>query len=204
MNATRQIFSQSLGTEELLDTVEATLQRDINDTLAAIYVRKAVADEARAARRGVTYAPLTVHEIPIENYHTGNFPSLALEEVPYEEYPYIVMTIEDYAPDAEDSRQDHLDVFRQSLAVHTLAYATEEEGAEVVFRRAVRMSEAVYWTFVNDPVMHRFLSGLSNPTRGQHSIPWTNQKKGRGANYWYQAVGTSYAIKTYTTQYDLG
>jgi hypothetical protein len=151
----------------------------------------------------VPYIPLTYDDIPPDHFHTGNFPSLVLEEVPEEAYPYIVLTVEDYIPDIEDARQDHLNVFRENLVIHCLAHATPEEGSEVVFRRAVRMAEAVYLCFASDPTMQSALSGISNPTRGQHSIPWTYQFKGRGENHWFQAVGTSYAIKNYSSMYDV-
>lgn len=195
------VHYRSTGVEELLDMVEAILIANINDALEEVYNRMVAADQARALRRQVDYVPLTYEEVPPAHFHTGNFPSLVLDEVPKDDYPYIVLTIEDYAPDAESPRNDHMNVYRKALAVHCLAKASVEEGHEVVFRRAIRMGEAVYITLASEPSMRSALAGIDNPTRGQHSIPWTHQHKGRGPDIWFQSVGTSYAIRSYTTMH---
>lgn len=196
------IAYRSTGVEELLDVVETILIRDINDALDEVYARREEADIARATRRQQEYVPVSFEYVVPDHFHTGNFPSLVLEEIPPDDYPFIVLTIEDFVPDAEDIAQDHLSVYRDALVVHCLAKSTDEEGAEVVFRRAVRMGEAVFVTLASATELRRALAQFSNPTRGQHSIPWTSQHKGRGADSWYQSVGMSYAIKSYTTIYD--
>jgi hypothetical protein len=193
---------RSTGVEELLDQIEIVLIDSINDALAEVYARRELSDIARAERRGVDYVALSYEQVPSDHFHIGNFPSLVLEEVPPDAYPYLVLTVEDFMPDAEDIRQDHINVYRDALVVHCLAKSSDEEGPEVVFRRAVRMGEAVFLALGTDPVVSRLLGTFSNPTRGQQSIPWTSQHKGRGNNSWYQAVGMSYAIKSYSTMYD--
>lgn len=198
------VYSRSTGLEELLDDVEKSLHDNLNDALAEVFARRQAADQLRAQWRGVDYVPITMDPIPDDHFHTGNFPSLVLEEVPMEAYPYLVITIEEYAPDPEDARQDHLNVFRESLVVHCLASAEpdEHDPSELVFRRAIRMGEAVFLSLASDPALSKRLAQFSNPVRGQHSVPWTYQHKGRGKNYWYQAVGTSYAIKNYSSMFD--
>jgi hypothetical protein len=196
------IHQRSTGIEELLDLVEIALVENINDALVEIYARRELSDIARAERRGLDYTALTYEEIPPDHFHTGNFPSLVLEEIGPDDYPYVVLTIEDFTPDAEDVRQDHINVYRDALVVHCLAKSNSDEGPEVVFRRAVRMGEAVFLTLGTNAVTSRLLGTFSNPTRGQQSIPWTSDHKGRGADIWYQAVGMSYAIKSYTTVFD--
>jgi hypothetical protein len=193
---------QSTGVEELLDVIETVLIDNINDALAEIYARRELSDIARAERRGEDYVALTYETVPPDHFHIGNFPSLVLEEVSPDEYPYIVLTIEDFVPDAEDIRQDHINVYRDALVVHCLAKSSNDEGPEIVFRRAVRMGEAVFMVLGTDPATSSLLGTFSNPTRGQQSIPWTSNHKGRGENSWYQAVGMSYAIKSYSSMYD--
>lgn len=197
-----QVVSKSTGVEEVLDEIEAVLIPEINPALAEVYERREQADKDRATRRQIEYVPLEYDEVPPSHFHTGNFPSLVLEEVPRDSYPYIVLTIDDYSVDPEDPRHDHMSVFRDAVAVHCLAKASPEEGSEVVFRRAIRMGEAVFLALASNPSMQKRLGGLSNPLRGQPSIPWTYQEQGLGEDWWYQAVGTSYAIKTYTSMYD--
>jgi hypothetical protein len=196
-----------LGTEELLDMVESAIIRDINDALAVVYERRATADEARAVLRGEVYVPLVYEEVPSSHVWIGNFPSLVLEEVGPEAYPYIAVTTEDYVSDAEDARNDQVDVRRHGFTVHSLAKSKPEGdvngvgidyASHIVFRRAVRMGEAVHLVLHQDPATSRLLSGSSNPVRGQQSLPWTYQHKGRGPGFWFQAVGTTYAIKSYT------
>lgn len=199
-----------LGTEDVLAIVESAIIRDINEALDVIYDRRAAADQARATLRGESYVPLEYEEILPSHVYVGNFPALALEEVGPEAYPYIAVTVEDYVPEAEDPRLDHTSVFRSGFTVHCLAKA-EPEGeltgvnidaaSDTVFRRAVRMGEAVFLVLNQDPAARRLISGSSNPTRGQQSLPWTYQHNGVGPNFWFQAVGTSYAIKSYTNSF---
>ena len=186
----------------MLDDIEIALQSEINGALQAVYDFLEPRDEARALRRGVPYVPMEPVDIPVDHFHVGNFPRMVLEEVPEDMYPYIVLAIEDAIPDAESGNQDHMSVFRQALAVHSLASATNDEGSEVVYRRALRMGEAVHLVMSTNLACKRLLKGMPNPTRGQSSIPWTYRTQGRNNNRaWYQAVGLTYAIKIYTTSY---
>lgn len=195
------------GTEEMLDMIESAIIRDINEALAAVYDRRTEADQARAELRGEVYAPFEYEDVPPSHVWVGNFPSLVLEEIGPDAYPYIAVTPDDYSPDAEDLRHDHVDVFRNGFTVHCLAKAAPEGdvngtgidyASEIVFRRAVRMGEAMHLVLNQDPTTSRLLSGSANPMRGQQSLPWTYQHLGRGPNFWFQAVGTTYAIKSYT------
>jgi hypothetical protein len=194
---------QALGTEGMLDDIEIALIAEVNEALQAVYDFLVPRDEERAERRGVPYVPLEPVDIPPDHFHVGNFPRMVLEDVPSDMYPYIVLAIEDAAPDSESANQDHQMVFRQALAVHSLASATEDEGSEVVYRRALRMGEAVHLVMSSNPTCKRLLRGMPNPTRGQSSIPWTYRTQGRNQNRaWYQAVGLTYGVKIYTTSYD--
>lgn len=194
-----QIYHGTLGVEEVLEAVEIVLSRDINDCLRTVYDMREEMDRNRAERRGYDYRPLTYDDVPPDHFHAGAFPHPVLDNTPKDSYPFIVLTVDDVVPDAEDARSDHIDIYRDNLMVHALARASEAEGAEIVFRRGVRMAQAAYLAIASDPVTRDMLLGLSNPVRGQHSIPWTYQEKGRGPDWWFQAVGTSYALKTRTT-----
>lgn len=194
---------QSLGGEKLLDDIEIALISEINTALQHVYDALEEQDQARAIRRGIPYVEMEPVPIPPDHFHVGNFPRQVLEDVPGEMYPYIVLAVEDMLPDPENAAQDHVSVYRQALAVHSLASATEDEGSEIVYRRALRMGEAVHLVLSTNPMCIRLLKGMPNPTRGQSSIPWTYRTKGHGnSRNWYQAVGLSYAIKIYTTSYD--
>ena len=197
-----------VGTEEILALVESAIIRDVNEALEVVYERRVPGDQARAELRGEEYVPLEYEEVPPNHVFVGNFPSLVLEEVGPEAYPYIAVTVDDYAPDVEDTRLDHVDVYRNGFTVHCLAKATPEgdinstgvdNASDTVFRRAIRMGEAVHLVLNQDPATKRMISGSSNPTRGQQSLPWTYQRNGIGPNIWFQAVGTSYTIKSYNS-----
>jgi len=210
------VIESSLGTEEILDAVERVIINDINLALETVYERRVVPDQVRAELRGEPYVPLTYEEVPSNHVWIGNFPSVVLEEVGPEQYPYVAVTPDDYTPDAEDIRLDQTSSYRLAFTVHCLAKASPEDGLDsgidydphpidpasnVVFRRAVRMSEAVFLALGSNPETARLIQGFSNPLRGQQSIPWRYQHKGRGPNFWFQAVGTSYAVKAYTTMH---
>ena len=196
-----RIFSQSTGTEELLDEVETVLISDINDALDQVYNRQEASDQARALRRNIPYFPIEYEYVPPDHFHTGNFPSISLEEVPLDSYPYIVLTIEGYTPNPESARDDHKNVYDDILVVHCLAQASLEEGSETVFRRSVRMGEAVYIALMSNTAMEKKLSASANPVRGQTSLPFTSNYKGRGDKWWFQSCGTQYSIKSYTSMW---
>ncbi len=196
------VVSPTIDSEVMLDDIEIVLSGGINEALVDVYASLEDRDIARAERRGVEYVALTYNEVPPDHFHVGNFPRQVLKDVPNEMYPYIVLAVEDMVPDAESANQDHMTVFRQALAIHSLAMASEDEGSEVVYRRALRMGVAVHTVLMSDRRTSRMLSGLVNPTRGQSSIPWTYREGGRNdKRAWYQAVGLSYAIKLYTSRY---
>jgi len=196
-----QLIHSALGLEEIFDVVAVAIISDINSALDTVYARRNPLDKALAEARGIDFEPLTYDEVPRHHVHIGNFPSLAFDEVAPEEYPYIALTLEDYSPDPEDPSQDHMNVFRDGIVVHCLSQASEHEGAEVVFRRSCRMAEAVFIVLASNSETQRMFSGLSNPIRGRPSIPWRYQKDGYGENGWFQAIGTQYQIKSYTTIY---
>jgi hypothetical protein len=193
--------SKSTGVEELLDQVETVLIRDINPALAEVYARREQSDIDRAERRSLPYIPMEYDEVPADHFHIGNFPSLALDEVPHDSYPYVVLTVEDLVPDAENSFQDQRNIYRESLSVHCLAKSSFEEGVDIVFRRAVRMGEAVFISLMSERTLRSNLA-LPNPARGRYSIPWDDSAQGHGDTFWFQACGLSFAIKSYTSMYE--
>lgn len=193
------VSDSSLGIEEIMDSMALVLMSDVNSALATVYERRLARDEALAIARGIEFVELEYEDIPSNHVHIGNFPSLALDEIGKEEYPYLALTLEDYAPDPEDAAQDHMSVFRDGIVIHAFAAATDDEGSEVVFRRACRMAEAVFITISSNAQTQKLLSGLSNPVRGRPSVPWRYQYQGHGEDWWFQAVGTQYQIKSYTS-----
>jgi len=196
-----RVISQSTGVEELFDEIEAVLIAGVNDALDQVYARREAADMERAQRRNEVYVPIEYDPIPPEHFHTGGFPSLIVEEAPMEVYPYIAMTFENYVPDGEDARNDHMNVYRDVIMIHCMASATDDEGSEVLFRRCIRMGEAVYLTLMSDPILSKKLDAGGNPVRGQASMPFKKVTDGQGDPWWFQSYGTQYAIKSYTTMW---
>ena len=137
-----------LGTEDILAIIESAIIRDINDALEVVYERRAAADQARADLRGEPYVPLEYEEVPPSHVYVGNFPSLVLEEVGPEAYPYIAVTVEDRFPRRQKtSRLDHMSVYRSGFTVHCLAKSEPggeltgvniDAASDIVFRRAVQ------------------------------------------------------------------
>lgn len=196
------LSGNTIGIENLLDDVEKVIMGSINDSLAFVYTARAPQDEERAAQRGEVYLKIEYDQVAPNHIYVGWVPSFVDQEVSLESYPYLAFTWENYMPDPEDAGQDHRTVTRQALTIHALVTATQKEGPEIAFRRAVRMSEAVFISLASDPSMQKKLSGLSNPTSAQPSVPFVTQYNGHGDKFWFQAVGTSYAVKSYSSQYD--
>lgn len=197
-----QVIQSALGLEEIFDVVAIAIISDVNSALETVYERRLPLDQALAEARGIDFDSFDYEEIPATHVHIGNFPSLAFDEVAPDEYPYIALTLEDYSPDPEDALQDHMNVFRDGIVVHCLSRASEAEGPEIVFRRSCRMAEAVFIVLASNSSTQKMLSGLSNPVRGRPSIPWRYQSEGYGENGWFQAIGTQYQIKSYTSMID--
>jgi hypothetical protein len=193
-------ISRGLGIEDLVDLMVDTLEAKLNDQLAVIAAMRDPLDEARAARRGVPYVPITLDPIPPTGFHTGSVPSFIMgDDLEPGAYPYVAVTFDDESPDPEDARHDHLNVYRNILMIHTIAKATLAEGPEFAWRRAVRMSEAAYRVVQGDAQLKRVEKGASNPMRALISEPFRVSIDGIDDNdFLWQTAGAQYVAKNYT------
>jgi hypothetical protein len=193
---------EGLGIEELVDQVETVLSESLNDMIDQRNAYWVPLDQERAAMRGVAYEPIVVDAIADDAFHTFNIPSLVREEFnTLDNIPYVAIVPDDSAPDAEDARQDHRNVQQQLLSIHSIARTmTPAEDPELAGRRAVRIADAIYMTVLSDMRLSRKLKPLSNPVRVRVSEPFVFNVEGHGdEDYYWQAAGVQYAVKSYTT-----
>lgn len=192
---------QGIGIEALVDDISGTLRAKLNAQLDVQAAKWAPLDQARAAEAGVSYTPITLEPVDPASFHVGNVPSLVRDDLALDDYPYVAVTFEDAAPDPENDRHDHMNVLRDALTIHAIAKAEKSaDGAEIVFRRAARMAEAIYAVVMGDSKLSRMLTGVSNPMRVELSQPFLFNPEGLEDQDWFWlAAGTQYAIKNYTT-----
>lgn len=185
--------------EDLVDLMIDTLEAKLNDQLVVQAESREPNDQARAARRGVEYVPITLDPVAPTSFHVGSVPSLIQDDLPEDAYPYVAVTFDDSTPDPEDARQDHRNVYRDTIMVHTVAKASLAEGPEFAFRRAARMAEAAYSVVMGDAMLARMVRGVSNPMRALISEPFRFNPTGieEGDMFW-QSAGAQYAAKVYT------
>jgi hypothetical protein len=184
------VYQTGIGIEEVADR--------INAALAAQETFWEQADRDRAAFRGVEYVRINLEPVSPDSFHIGNIPSLVKEEIPKDQYPYIAITPTDMVPDPADAENDHINVHRSGVGIHSVAKASPVEGPEFAFRRAARMAEAIYSVVVGDKDLKRMLQGLSNPLRAQLSETFVFQPGGHGDDWFWQAAGTQWAVKSYS------
>jgi hypothetical protein len=193
------ITYEGLGIEEVVDRVVMTLREKLNGQLEIQVSKWEPKDRARAQALGIDYVPITLEPVSPDGFHVGNVPSLVRDDLPLESYPYVAVTPEDASPDPEDARHDQRNVYQDLLTIHTIAKSSKSEGAEFAFRRAARMAEAVYAVVEHDPQLRRMIQGASNPMRVRISEPFVFSPEGiDDMDYYWQAAGSQYAVKTYT------
>lgn len=190
-----------LGIEEVVDDLEIILIAEVNDAILVVNDRLEERDQARAARRGIPYEPLTVESIDAAHFHTGSIPSFIQREDRRQFYPLIAIVPGRIAPHPESAAMDNYDIFNDFVSVHTFAKATPEEGdkyrqAEIGYRRAVRYAEAVYHVVRTHRKLRSMLSGLTNPLQALISEPWyVTPTDGIGEDWCWLAAGAEYQIK---------
>lgn len=191
-----------LGVEQLADEIEDALRDKLNDQLTVTEATWEPIDRARATRRQQRYIPVTLDPVLPDAFYFGSLPSLmAGDDLSPNDFPYVAVTVEDISPHPEDSVSDHLNVFLGTMTVHGLAKADTTEGrniaAELVVRRALRMSEAIYAVISSS--LSRRLAGLSNPQRVRASEPFVFNPEGREDTEWFwSAAFTQWGIRNYT------
>lgn len=190
---------RGLGIEDLVDLMSDTMEDKLNTALDRQFANREPKDQARADRRGVDYVPITLPHVDPTSFYVGSIPSLIRDDLPDSAYPYVAVTFDDATPDPENERQDHRNVYRETLMVHTIAKATLVEGPEFAFRRAARMAEAAYSVVMGDGQLKRLVQGVSNPMRALISEPFRVSLDGNDANdFYWQAAGTQWVAKSYT------
>lgn len=195
---------EGLGTEEITDLVDVVMRDTINDAIAYQEERMQEHDAMRAAALGVPHVPLTVERIPPGNFHVGAIPSFVQTEDRVEAYPMLVTRNGRTTPDAEHARMDGYGVYQNALMIDTFARCDPDEAegpqrAEIAWRRAMRMAEAVHHVICTDPRVARKVAGVAGPILVERSEPWYFMAvDGHGEDWVWVAVMHMYQIKNYS------
>lgn len=193
------VRSTGFAIEQIVWEIERILLASYDDARMVIDAAAVAMDQERADLRGVAYVPIVTEPVPAENIHPGQLPSFVREDDRLTNYPLIAIEPTRVAPDAEDARQDQQNVHLDFVTIHVGAKASPEEAEDVVYRRTVRMAEAIYWLVRNNPRLHHILKGVSNPMTGLLSEPWRYPAiDGHGDEWWFRVCGQEFQIKNYS------
>lgn len=185
--------------EQIAWEIERTLLESYDDARMAVDRAAVAMDQERADLRGVAYVPIVTEPVPAENIHVGYLPSFVREDDHVGNYPLVAIEPTRVGPDAEDARQDQQDVFLDMVTIHVGAKASPAEGEDVVYRRTVRMAEAVFYLVRTNTRLTRILRGMSNPMQGLLSEPWKYPAEdGHGEEWWFRVCGQEYQVKNYS------
>lgn len=202
---------EGLGTEEIVDEVFIVMRQEYNAALAVIQQRGDEIDQARADRLGVEVPAVTLELVddtpregmsfPYGNFHVGSIPSFVMSEDRVVNYPMLVVAVGRSMPDPENMLMDQMDVLQSGIAIHVFARADPNKGefAEVAYRRAMRMAEAVHYV-VNSTSLRRLVVGVSGPILVDRSEPWYfPSEDGHGVDWCWMAASHQYQIKNYSS-----
>jgi hypothetical protein len=195
------LMFDGLGAEAMVDEVFLVFRERLNAAIASQQERYVGQDQRRAAIMGVPYKPLILEPIPVENFHAGSIPSFVTDDDREGNYPMCVVVPGRTVPDGEDASADQYDVFNNLVAIHVFARATmsNEEGFDLVYRRSMRMAEAVHQIVKTDRDLRKMFAGVSGPVLVERSDPWTfPSQDGHGDEWVWQAVMHQYQVKNYS------
>ena len=188
-----------LGAEEIVDEAFLVVRESLNDAIAAQKTRWDDMDKTRATRMGSVWSQLVVEEVPADNFHIGSIPSFVQTDDRVAHYPMVVVTPGRTIPDGEDARMDHYSVYQNAVSFHSFARANPEEGAEVAYRRAMRMAEAVHRVVHLERGLRQLVAGVSGPILVDRSEPWFfPAEDGHGEDWCWMAVMHQYQVKNYS------
>jgi len=197
---------EGLGTEEVLDEVFNVMYLHFNDELAVQQDVGNQLDADRATLLGVGVPTVELEPVdstpkdgfPYGNFHIGSIPSFVQTEDRVANYPMLVVAPGRTIPDPENVMTDQYDVFQNGVSIHCFARASLEQGVEMVYRRVMRMAEAVH-NVVNSTSLRRIVAGTSGPILVDRSEPWRfPHEDGHGDDWYWMAVMHQYQVKNYS------
>jgi hypothetical protein len=198
---------EGIGTERLVDEVFLIMLEKFNDALVVQQERGDQLEAKRSTRLGVTLPPTTLDPVdanprvdfPYGNFHVGSIPSFIQTDDRVVNFPCLVVMPGRTTADAEDAIMDNYSVLSNALVFHSFSKASPAEGAEIAYRRAQRMAEAVHTVVSVDNSLHRVVSGVSGPVLVERSEPWLfPAEDGHGDDWCWVAVMTQYQVKNYS------
>jgi hypothetical protein len=190
---------EGLGTEAVVDEIFLVLRERLNDAIAYQQARWDAHDQARATRLGVGWEQLLIEPVEPDNFHSGVLPSFIMEDDRVEAYPLVAVTPGTTIPDAENVTFDQIDVYNNAVVVHAFGRGNPTEGAEVAYRRSMRMAEAVHQIIHTDRSLKKIIKGVSAPQLVNRSEPWKFPAgDGHGEDWVWMAVAHQYQVKNYS------
>jgi hypothetical protein len=200
-------FYEGLGTERIVDETFAVLREQLNAALKYQQAEGDITDAALADRLGVPYMPLVIELVdttprqgfPYGNFHIGSIPSFVQTDDRVVNYPMVVVMPRRTVPDAEHAMSDQIGVYNSAVEIHCFGRANPTEGAEVAYRRSMRMAEAVHQVVSTDRSLRALVAGVSGPALVDRSEPWLfPSEDGHGDDWFWQAVMHQYQVKNYS------
>jgi hypothetical protein len=151
-------------------------------------------DRDLAARRGIAYSEITLEEIPLNNFHLGNEPSLITDETPMLSYPSVSVMAYRAQPDAIDDF-DQAANYRDNLYVETVVKSSPVEGPEVCDRRIWRTAESINNVIMRNRTLNGIVSEIDrSPTCIVSEVFKRPQESDHGEDWYWQAARIEYGV----------
>lgn len=195
---------EGLGIEEIMDVVDVAMRERINPAIAYQDRIGKDRDQSRADRLGIPVKLVDMEPVAPDNFHVGSLPSFVQTyEDRVENYPLIAVTPGRTTPDGEDPRSDQFSVFSNAVTIHSFARAPKMEDkewqAELAWRRAARMAEAMHQVICSDSTLASVVAGVSGPMFVDRSEPWFYPAEGDDGEDWcWIWIMHTYQVKNYS------
>jgi hypothetical protein len=199
---TTLITTPVVGLEDIQRAAFYAFFENFNTVLAEVEASWIDKDQIFNQRTGRNIAPITLEQIPSDNFHEGHKPSL-IQNGP-DGYPNLAVFAMRADPSAETDSFDQIDSWSDSLLVEIMVKAEADEenpglGEEIVNRRIQRTTEAAMICLRHNPTLGGAVTGLENtPTvivSDVFAMKATPSEGGYGKRYIWQGSAIQARIR---------
>lgn len=187
-------LQQGFGLEQISFLMWDTLTDRLNDEIAVQEAANAEMDEYIATKRGLTYEPIVIERIDIQNFFKGSKPSLVEGRLGSDGYPAISVVADDSRPAPFDDF-DQGSSYQDGVYVDIVVKASEVEGEEICNARCYRTADAVNNVLLADPTFGGAIGGLGTPSVFVSPLSQTSaNNRGHGPSIHYQVARIEYSL----------
>lgn len=192
------LLELDFGLEELARSAFLILIDELNEEFDKENQKWAARDQELAAARGLTYEPVVLEEIALENFHLGFQPSLIEASAPRSEYPNVVVMSFQARPSAQDD-YDQASNYSDRLYIETMVKASLDDGPEVADRRVKRTANAINNVIMRNRTLGEATADIGGSPSFDVSPVFTRlAEQDYGEDWYWQAGRIDYMINKFS------